>query len=134
MPGYLNQSSMTLKERLKLHTGFSVTLRTAGSAGGTAALEKVGKQFIKVSGRLFVPNALDEIALSGFDPEITGTESLVHTTARGKFKAQLVRTGEDFVELLIKRTNGKSDWLLIPLNKVVSLEPVKELGRSEGTA
>lgn len=124
MPAFLNQTNMVLKERLRLHTGFTVALRGEGSISGPAALERVGKQFIRVSGRLFVPHALDEIALSGFEPEIKGAAVLIRTTARGKFQAQLLRTGEDFIEFLIDRANGQKDWLLVPLNKVISLEPL----------
>jgi hypothetical protein len=120
MSSYLNQITMTLKERLSLHSGFSVALQAKGFSSEPGLLQKVGSQFIKVNDQFFVPSSLDQISLLGSEPK--GSGELVHfrTLIKGSFSAKLIRTGTDFVEIIMNNSNA--EWLLIPLNKIISVE------------
>jgi len=122
MSGLLNQQSMTLKERLKLHKGFSAAVRAEGFASEPGAVEQVGKQFMKVAGQFFVPSAVDEVSLIGIEAGARGNPAILRSVTRGTFEARLIRTGEDFVEVVVYADRGSREWLLIPLNKIISIE------------
>lgn len=125
MPNFLNQTGMSLLERLKLHTGFPVAVRSKDLAAEPGGLEHVGKQFMKVNGKFYVPSVLDEIVLLGYYPETKGSPAVIRSVMRGTFRAGFLRTGVDFVELLTGPINGMpGEWLLIPLNRIVSIEPI----------
>lgn len=121
MSSFLKQTGLTLQQRLKLHTGFLVSVKAGEYASEPGLLEHVGKQFMKLTGQYFVPSSLEEISLLGFAPETKGDATVLRTTTQGTIYAQLVRTGTDFVELLVPR-EGRQDWLLIPLSHIVSIE------------
>lgn len=121
MNNVLNQSNMTLRDRLKMHVGFSVAVSARGFTSEPGLLQKVGAQFIRVNGQWFVPAAQNQISLLGFEPTVTGKPVYVRTTYRGSFAAKLVRTGTDFVELLVAGKNSE-EWLLVPVSRIVSLE------------
>lgn len=120
MSSYLNQHKMTLKERLSLHSGFTIAIQAKGFSSEPGFLQKSGSQFIKVNNQLFVPSVLDQITLFGSKP--IGSGQLVHfrSTTKGNFSARLIRTGVDFVEIIMNNT--KTEWALIPLNKIISIE------------
>jgi hypothetical protein len=120
MSSFLNQSKMTLKERLSLHVGFSVAIQAKGFSSQSGLLQKVGHQFFKVNNQYFSILTLEHIALLGFPPNVTGEEVHIRSTTKGNFTPRLVRTGIDFIEVLL--TNSNPDWLLIPLNNIISIE------------
>jgi hypothetical protein len=120
---FLQSSRMDLKERLKLHVKFEVALQAEGFASEPGVLQKVGKRFIRVSGQYIVPETMQEIVLLGVPIKVSGEAASVRTTYGGTFEAKLVRTGSDFLELLVARKEEEEElWLLIPLNKVISVE------------
>lgn len=120
---FLQTSRMDLKERLQLHLKFEVALQAEGFASEPGVLQKVGKRFIRVSGQHFVPETMQEIVLLGVPIKVSGAAVSVRTTYTGSFEAKLVRTGSDFLELLVTRQEEEEElWLLIPLNKVISVE------------
>jgi hypothetical protein len=120
MSSYLNQNKMTLQERLSFHVGFSVALQAKGFSSEPGLLQNVGSQFFKVNNQYFSASTLDHISLLGFQPRVTG--ELVHfrSITKGNFTAKLIRTGFDFVEIIMN--NSSMEWQLIPLNKIISLE------------
>jgi hypothetical protein len=120
MSSFLNQSNMTLKERLSHHVGFSVAIHAKGISSQPGLLQKVGRQFFKVNNQYFSPLTLEYIALLGFPPNVTGEEVHIRSTTQGNFTSRLVRTGHDFIEVLLSDSNP--EWLLIPLNAIISLE------------
>jgi hypothetical protein len=121
MTGFLNQTRMSIQDRLRLHKGFSVSLQAKDFNGDPVLLQSVGRQFFKVAGQYFVPTTLNQITLLGFQPQLHGVSATVRSTYRGTFQAQLIRTGSDFVELLIAK-GREWEWALIPLERIVSLE------------
>jgi hypothetical protein len=120
MSSYLNQNKMTFKERLSFHVGFSVAVQAKGFSSQPGLLQKVGTQFFKINNQYFSSSTVDHISLLGFEPKVTG--ELVHfrSITKGNFTAKLIRTGFDFVEIIMNNSNA--DWQLIPLNKIISLE------------
>jgi hypothetical protein len=120
MSSFLNQSKMTLNERLSLHVGFSVAIQSKDFRSQPGLLQKVGRQFFKVNNQYFSPLTVEHIALLGFPPNVSGEAVQIRSTTRGQFTPRLVRTGSDFIEVLL--TNHNPDWLLIPLNKIISIE------------
>jgi hypothetical protein len=120
MSSYLNQNNMTLKERLSLHLGFSVAIQAKGFSSEAGLLQKVGIQFIKVNNQYFSPLTLDQISLLGLPTNVTGTLVYLRSITKGNFTAKLIRTGVDFVEVIMN--NNNAEWLLIPLNKIISIE------------
>jgi hypothetical protein len=111
---------MTLKERLSLHLGFSVAILAKGFSSEAGLLQKVGIQFIKVNNQYFSPLTLDQISLLGLPNNATGTLVYLRSITKGNFTAKLIRTGTDFVEVIMNNSNA--EWLLIPLNKIISIE------------
>lgn len=121
----LNQTKMTLKERLSLHVGFSVVLQAKEFTSESGLLQRVGTQFMKINNQYFVPSTMFQISLLGFAPNVSGELVHIRSSTRGSFTARLVRTGSDFIELFVAgSSSAKVDWLLIPLNKIISLEKV----------
>ncbi len=120
MSSFLNQHKITLQARLSLHVGFSVAIKAKDFTSESGILQKVGKQFMKVDNQFFVPLTLEQITLLGFSPNLTGEAVHIRSTLRGTFSARLVRTGFDFIELFIP--TSQREWILIPLNKVISIE------------
>jgi hypothetical protein len=120
MSSYLNQSKITLKERLSLHVGYSVAIQAKGFTGEPGVLQRVGQQFIKVNEQYFIPSKLDQIALLGLESKAIGSLVYIRSLTRGSFSTHLIRTGLDFVEIMTNNT--KKEWLLIPLNKIISIE------------
>jgi hypothetical protein len=120
MSSYINQNKMTLKERLSLHSGFSVAIQAKGFSSEPGLLQNVGSQFIKVNNQFFVPSSLDQISLLGSEPRVSGVLVHFRSLIKGSFSAKLIRTGVDFVEIIMNNTNA--EWLLIPLNKIISIE------------
>jgi hypothetical protein len=120
MSSYLNQNKMTLTERLSLHSGFSVALQAKGFSSEPGLLQKVGRQFIKVNNQYFLPYSLEQISLLGFEPKVSGELVHIRSISKGNFSARLIRTGADFVEVIMNNVNA--DWLLIPLNNIISVE------------
>lgn len=116
---------MTLKERLSLHVGFSVVLQAKEFTSESGLLQRVGTQFMKINNQYFVPSTMFQISLLGFAPNVSGELVHIRSSTRGSFTARLVRTGSDFIELFVAgSSSAKVDWLLIPLNKIISLEKV----------
>lgn len=111
---------MSFKERLSLHSGFSVALQAKGFSSEPGLLQHVGNQFIKVNNQYFLPASLDQITLLGMEPRVSGEQVHFRTLVKGNFSARLIRTGTDFVEIITNTTN--KDWLLLPLNKIISIE------------
>jgi hypothetical protein len=110
-------------ERLSLHLKNEVALQAEGFASEPGVLQKVGKRFIRVSGQFFVPYTLQEIVLLGVPSRTRGASVSLRTTYRGSFSAVLVRTGTDFVEILVSRQEEEEELLvLIPFNYVISIE------------
>lgn len=123
MPHFLNQTSTTIRERLRQHVSFPVAIRAEGFASEAGGLQHVGRQFIKVNEVYFHLPALQDISLLGFKPELPGAAVWMRTVARGSFQAKLLQTGADFVEVLVEAGNGSSpEWLIIPLHTVISIE------------
>lgn len=120
MSSYLNQSKITLKDRLSLHIGFTVVIQAKGFSSEPGLLQKVGQQFIKVNDQFFIPSSLDQIALVGIEPKVTGLLVYLRSITKGSISAKLIRTGADFIEIIMNNTN--KEWLLIPLNKIISIE------------
>jgi hypothetical protein len=120
MSSYLNQNKMTLRERLSLHSGFSIAIQAKGFSSEPGLHQKVGSQFIKVNNQFFSPYALEQISLLGFKPKVSGELVNIRSITKGNFSAKLIRTGADFVEVIMNNVNA--DWLLIPLNKIISVE------------
>jgi hypothetical protein len=116
---------MKLMERLAVHLKGDVALEAQGFSSEPGVLQKVGKRFIKVNNQFFVPSTLYEIVLLGTPPKKAGGVSVaVRSTYRGTIHAQLVRTGVDFIEILIPtpKEEDELDWTLIPLRHVISVE------------
>jgi hypothetical protein len=110
-------------ERLSLHLKFEVALLAEGFASEPGALQKVGKRFIRVSDQYFLPQNLQEIVLLGVPHKIAGTQVSIRTLNLGAFSATLVRTGTDFIEILVSRQEEEEElWILIPLKQVISIE------------
>lgn len=123
MDNVLRQTSMTLKERLKQHVGFTVAVSARGYSSEPGLLQRAGNQFMRVNDQWFVPASLHQIELLGFaPPAVPGSSMFVRTVYRGSFSAKLLRTGADFIELQAPKREGQ-EWLLIPLNKVIGMEP-----------
>lgn len=120
MTSYLNQNKMTLKERLSLHNGYSIAIQAKGFSSEPGLLQKVGNQFIQVNNQYFVPPALEQIALLGMEPKVSGEIVHIRSIVKGNFTAKLIRTGSDFIEIIMNNVN--KEWLLIPLNKIISIE------------
>ncbi|WP_235941446.1 hypothetical protein [Paenibacillus puerhi] len=122
---FLRTNGMTLEERLAQHIGYEVAIQAQGFAGGPGVLQKVGKRFMRVSDQYFVPGGVQEIVLLGLPHKSTGSDARVRTVHTGLFEAKLVRTGLDFVELLVNREGEEEElWMLIPFRQVISLEKV----------
>ncbi|UUZ81675.1 hypothetical protein LJK88_45000 [Paenibacillus sp. P26] len=121
----LKTSRMDLSERLAMHLKLEVALQAEGYDGEPGVLQKVGKRFIRVSGRYFVPEAQQEIVLLGVSHRAAGSRVKVHTTYAGAFEARLIRTGTDFIELMVSRKDEEEDLcILIPFGKIVGIEPL----------
>gem|GEM_PF-3908316 len=120
---FLKTSRMNLMERLNLHRKSEVALLAEGFAGEPGLLQKVGKRFIQVSGQYFVPYSLQEIVLLGLSSPREGRQVNLRTRYLGAFPAELVRTGTDFIEILVNRQEEEEElWVLIPLNQIISIE------------
>jgi hypothetical protein len=120
---FLRPSSMTLMQRLALQLKQDVALEAEGFSSEPGLLQQVGKRFIKVNNQFFVPSTLQEIVLLSAPTKTSGVQAAVRSTYRGTIHAQLLRTGTDFIELLVPTTGEEEiDWTLIPLNKVISIE------------
>ncbi|WP_245856067.1 hypothetical protein [Paenibacillus rigui] len=121
---FLKTSRMSLLERLNLHLKLEVALLAEGFASEPGVLQKVGKRFMRVSGQYFVPSSLQEIVLLNVPHKIEGTQVQLRTRYLGSFPAALVRTGIDFIEILVSRQEEEEEelWVLIPLNQVISIE------------
>lgn len=114
---------MTLLERLNLHLKNEVALLAENFASEPGLLQKVGKRFIRVSGQYIVPHSLQEIVLFGIPQKVEGIQVSVRTRYLGAFSAALVRTGTDFIEVLVNRQEEEEELrVLIPLTQVVSIE------------
>lgn len=120
---FLKTSRMSLQERLALHLKSEVALLAQGYEGEPGVLQKVGKRFIRVGAEYFVPAALQEIVLLGAPRSAAGTQVNVRTFHAGTFRAALIRTGTDFLELLVMREEEEEELtLLIPLTQVIGIE------------
>ncbi|WP_134703070.1 hypothetical protein [Ammoniphilus sp. YIM 78166] len=114
---------LTLLQRLRRHVGRNVSLVAKDFASEPGLLQSVGRQFIRVTGQLFVPSTLDQIFLHALAARTSTIRVSIRTTFRGTFTAGLVHVGTDYIEI-IERRNKTLVKSLIPLNKIVSLERV----------
>jgi len=123
MANLLNQVNITLMKRLSQHVGLSVRLKAEGALSEPGLLEHVGKQFIRVRGQYVVPSSMHQISLLGvgIKPDFRGPSMRVRTIADGSFPTKISCTGEDFIEAIIEQ-DDKIELILIPLNKIISLE------------
>lgn len=120
---FLKTSRMNLMERLNLHGKSEVALLAEGFAGEPGVLQKAGKRFIQVSGQYFVPSSLQEIVLLGPSHPKGGSQVNLRTRYLGAFPAALIRTGTDFVEIVVSRPEEEEElWVLIPMNQIISIE------------
>ncbi|TBL78687.1 hypothetical protein [Paenibacillus thalictri] len=123
MRSFLKPSRMTLMERLALHVKKDIALEAKDFSSEPGVLQKVGLHFIKVEEQYFIPGSLQEIVLLGTPPKHTGSNVVVRSTYRGNITGKILRTGTDFVELLIPTTEeDERDWVLIPYINVISIE------------
>ncbi|CAG7653452.1 hypothetical protein PAECIP111802_05486 [Paenibacillus allorhizosphaerae] len=118
-------SRMNLMARLATHLHREVALQAEGFESEPGVLQKVGKRFIRVNGQFFVPATMQEIVLLDNAAKGKGTQLYVRTTYGRQFQAKLVRSGVDFVELVVSRQEEEEEELLvlIPLNKIIGLGP-----------
>ncbi|WP_248928760.1 hypothetical protein [Paenibacillus hamazuiensis] len=122
MPSFLKLNQMTLMDRLAHHVGRDVALEGQDFSSGPGTLQSVGKRFIRVNDQYFVPSSLQEIVLLS-ETSKRGANVHVHSTYRGAIQAELIRTGIDFLELIIPTTGEEEqDWTLIPLHRIVRME------------
>ncbi|MCP1310250.1 hypothetical protein [Paenibacillus tyrfis] len=120
---FLHTTRMDLLERLTLHLKRDIALLAEGFDSGAGVLNQVGKRFIQVDERYFVPASMQEIVL--FDVRKKGAGPLVNvqTAYADTFEAVLLRTGTDFIELLVNRAGEEEELVvLIPLSRIVWIE------------
>ncbi|MEI7024880.1 hypothetical protein [Paenibacillus sp. y28] len=121
MSSILRPTTMTLNDRLAVLGRTQVRLEAVDFASEAGEIQRVGKRFTRVNQQYFVPAAMNQIVLVGPIPQVKTSAVFVRTTFRGAFEARLIRTGKDFVELIAGEPGGE-ERLLIPLNKVISVE------------
>ncbi|MCM3267546.1 hypothetical protein [Paenibacillus elgii] len=123
---FLHTTRMDLLERLTLHLKQDIALQAEDFDSGAGVLNQVGKRFIRMGERYFVPGSMQEIVLFDVQKKGSGPRVNVQTAYAGTFKAVLLRTGTDFVELLVNRTEEEEELVvLIPLSRIVGIERVK---------
>jgi hypothetical protein len=116
-----------LLHRLALHLQSEVAIQAEGFASEPGLLQNVGKRFIRVSDQYFVPATLQEIVLLGSSTNISTVSIQLRTTYMGSFPALLVRTGIDYVEVIVSREEEEEELrVLIPLGQVISIEKTNE--------
>ena len=115
------KSKLTLLSRLRAHIGRRVTIEAQDFASEAGLLQAVGRKFIKVMGQFFVPSTLQKITLLDIPTNLLTTPVSIRSTYRGTFSAGLVNIGADYIEI-IENQEGTRRRLLIPLNKVISIE------------
>lgn len=119
----LNTVRMNVMERLALHLKKEIALQASGFDGEPGVLHKVGKRFIRVDEHYYVPSAMQEMVLLGVSRKGTGSRVNVRTLYTNVFEAALIRTGLDFIEVAVNRTEEEEELcMLIPLNKVIGIE------------
>ncbi|MEK8128107.1 hypothetical protein WMW72_09350 [Paenibacillus filicis] len=120
---FLRTIGLTLNERLAHHIGYEVAIQAPGFASEPGVLQKVGKRFMRVNHQYFVPHTLQEIVLLRTPHRAAGEFASVRTVYAGTFRAKLLYTGLDYVELLVTREEEEEDlWMLIPFGQIISVE------------
>lgn len=123
---FLHTTRMDLLERLTLHLKRDIALQAEGFESGAGVLHQVGKRFIRMGERYFVPSSMQEIVLFDIRKKGAGPRVNVRTAYAGPFEAVLLRTGTDFVELRVNRAEEEEELvILIPLSRIVGIERVK---------
>jgi hypothetical protein len=118
---------MNLMQRLAQHVKSEVALQAEGFASEPGLLQNVGKRFIRVSGQYFVPGALQEIVLLGVTTKVKTRSINLRTVYMGSFSALLVKTGADYIEVIVSREDEEEELrLLIPMSQVISIEETED--------
>lgn len=119
---------MSLQQRLARHVGRLISLEAKSFTSEIGKLQKVcPKNWIKVSGVFFVSLSLNQIVLHRLRLRVRGPRIFVRTVFRPGFTAELVRLGTDFIEVVERDFSKGRGHILIPLNKVISIEEVWHL-------
>ncbi|NHN31951.1 hypothetical protein [Paenibacillus agricola] len=119
--------STNLLHRLAVHLQSEVAIQAEGFASEPGLLQHVGKRFIKVSEQYFVPSTLQEIVLLGTSINVSTVPIQLRTIYMGGFPALLVRTGSDYIEVIVSRVDEEEELrVLIPLGQVISIEKTNE--------
>jgi hypothetical protein len=117
----------SLLHRLALHLQSEVAIQAEGFSSEPGILQHVGKRFIRVSDQYFVPLTLQEIVLLGAGTNVSTVAIQLRSTYMGSFPALLVRTGLDYVEVIVSREEEEEELrVLIPLCHVISIEKTNE--------
>ncbi|WP_200879278.1 hypothetical protein [Paenibacillus tyrfis] len=120
---FLHTTRMDLLERLTLHLKRDIALLAEGFESGAGVLNQVGKRFIRVDERYFVPASMQEIVLFDVRKKEEGPRVNVRKAYADIFEADLLRTGTDFVELLVNRAEEEEELvILIPLGRILWIE------------
>jgi hypothetical protein len=122
----LQTGRLNLTQRLAQHVKSEIALQAEGFASEPGLLQHVGKRFMRVSGQYFVPGTLQEIVLLGVTTKVKTTQITLRTTYMGGFSALLVKTGTDYIEVIVSRVEEEEKLrVLIPLSRVISIEQTK---------
>ncbi len=114
---------LSLLERLKEHVGGLLSVAAPGFSSEPGRLQRVYRRFFRVSGQHFVADTVNEIVLLQVPTKLKGKKTLVRTTYRAPFSGKLLRIGRDYIEV-IEESAFTEQRVLIPLTRVVSIEPV----------
>ena len=111
---------LTLQQRLRQLLGRNVSIEAEGFASEAGRLNAVTRNLIRVQQVFFVPQAVNRINVFNLPTNVGRRIQILSTFSGGQIiPARLVALGRDFVEINV---NGQRT--LIPLNKVILLEPI----------
>ncbi|WP_025028480.1 hypothetical protein [Caldalkalibacillus mannanilyticus] len=112
---------ISLQQRLRAHIGRRLAISAQDFQSEPGLLQAVGKKFIRVSGQFFVPLSVNQLVLFNTLTRVRTIPVVIRSTFRGTFQAGLREIGEDYIEIIEKNGNQRVR-ILIPLNKVISIE------------
>lgn len=113
-------SSLTLQQRLRQLIGRNISIEAEGFASEAGRLNAVTRNLIRVMQVYFVPQAVNRINVFNLPTNVGRRINILTTFSGGQIiPVRLVALGRDYVEINV---NGQRT--LIPLNKVISLEPI----------
>lgn len=112
----------SLRSRLLSHVNQDIRVEAKHYDSGAVTLSKVSRKYFKAANVYYLAPTQNQITLLGAQTPIQEFTTLLRTTFRSEFWCWVLCVGRDYIDISEQLVAGHRRRVLIPMNKVISLE------------